>query len=325
MDYQLWRIISSGKNNTNEEIRKKYESICSEYPFLSLVFLNVSEPMVQQSGDLMEFIGSCIMNAADKAEVQMNEVHGALFPSLGFCDYLLLFLSKNPEQVMSLLDCLKEEKVPGQVTPVISNFYPITGFEQSGLNNLGNLQINNVEISVRINLQEGVSNRWFQKKLEQALPVEMKESSMFPLFGNTDCLWMPNVPFRDCIKLYYGEGIFSPDSPFFKKYICHMHSAIRINNFRKPCEEEPEDVDDEELTAWHAERTKSLEIYKQQFTILINRLEKAAEEYKVPIRTVYGIQNVMKMFLNLIRSSHCFDLEFILGRMFSALDKNIVY
>lgn len=325
MDYQIWKIISSGKNAQNEEMRSKYENICAEYPFLSLVFLNISEPMVRQNGELIELVGTCIMNAADKAEVQIKEIHGALFSSLGFCDYVLLFLCKNPKQVMSLLDCIKEEKVSGQAAPVISNFYPITGFEEAGLSNLENLQISDVEISVRINLQEGVSNRWFQQKLKDVLPEEMKESKMFPLFGSSDCLWMPTVPFRDCIKLYYNAEIFSPDSEFFQNYICHMHSSIRIKNFTELSESCMPHEDEDDLAAWHNIRKNELEAYRQQFTLLINKLENAASEYKIPIRIVYGIQNVMKMFLDLIRSSHCFDLEVVLGKMFAALNENVDY
>ncbi len=322
MDYGIWKTVSRRISQRSGQENDEYKRLCSEYPFLSLVLLNISEPMVQKPGDVFHRIGTCIANASAKAGVNIKDIHGALFPSLGFCDYVLMFLSKNLEEVMHFLDYLKEEKVPDEKKPAISSLYPIIGFEKLGLEKLDDLSIENINISVRINLQEGVSNRWFQNKLKENLPVNMKDSVMNQLFGNSDCLLMPSVSFKDCIPLYFGEKIFSPESPFFCQYICQMHSSVRISP--SPCEQ-GENVGEygEELGKWLETRRNTIEKYRSQFWNIIKILNDTAEKYEMPIRTVNGIQNMMKTFLDLIRSSHCFDLEKIIGQMFDALLKNI--
>ncbi len=48
-----------------------------------------------------------------------------------------------------------------------------------------------------------------------------------------------------------------------------------------------------------------------------------ATEYKRPVRGVYGLERVMKIFLNLLRSSHSFTVEYVIGRAFNVLIYNI--
>lgn len=275
---------------------------------------------------LLSQIGKCMIDAAEGAGIFLSEVHGAVFPSFGFCDYVLLFLSKTPETVMAILDHLKEAKVPGQKFPAISSFYPLTGFEPLGLEQIKKSKITNVWISIRVNLQEGVSNRQFQNEIETMndVPEELKKSKIYHLFGSSDCLVMPDVLFGDCIPLYFNREIFDPQNKvFFQKYICNMRSSIRIGNQNGGAMEPSLAESDEDIENRKKEKEAYIQSYAAEFKKLIEKLEKSADDYRIPIREVYGLQNVMKSFLDLIRSSHCFDLQEVIGKMFGALSKNI--
>lgn len=63
--------------------------------------------------------------------------------------------------------------------------------------------------------------------------------------------------------------------------------------------------------------------YQEKFKGLIDKLKKFVKQYKMPVRTVNGLQVVMKIFLNLVQFSHCFDIEKVIGDAFEAMKDNV--
>jgi len=315
--YNIWEQM--GYRDSNDSCVE----LLKRYPFISVSVINLSKQFVAGREKLLDKITASIKDAADKRAIPVEEVHCAVMPSIGYADFTLLFLSDNPQKVIDILDILRETQVieGDRNYPVLSNSYAITGFAKEGLQNLDKLILDNVKLSIRVNLREGVSAGQFQKYFDAELekiciaqnPGKIeKQSELYQMFGNSDCLILSDMPFGLFIPLFYDSKLFNPGNERFPEYIRNLCSSIRVGVEKKVYFEVPESGID-----------SAYEEYQREFVDLIEGLTELVEEYGKPIRLVNGLQTVMKNFLGLIRESHCFDIQEIIGSAFKAMVCNM--
>jgi len=313
--YHLWKKIGYHSSECRE--------IFKRYPFISVAVANLSKRYVQNNNEMLENITKSIKEAAEKRAIALDEIHCAVMPSIGYEDFALLFLSDNPQKVISILDILRGKQMKGQDNryPMLANSYVISGFAKEGLERLDKLSLYNVKLSIRINLKEGVSAVQFQRDFDVKIMEESgvktqdfdkNKTKLYQMFGNSDCLILSDMPFDYFIPLFYDGRLLNPGNELFKKYIRNIRSSICV------------EVDTEALEQEVSEDVRKIsQEYQELFKELIEMLKRVVENYQKPMRSVNSLQIIMKLFLNLVKESHCFDVERIIGKAFRVLKDNV--
>lgn len=290
-------------------------SLLKKCPFIAVAVLNLNGEYVRSGVDHFADIAGRLYETLS-AERNQN-VHCALFPSIGYSDYVCLFLSDNPGEIANLLDNLKKETVSREDgkknQPLLSNFYVITGFSKAGLSSLKSLP--GITLSIRVNLREGVSagdfKTYFLNEAARELSVCKDKLASYHMFGSSDCLIISDMPFDKFIPLYFDSKLLNPGNRLFKDYISSIQSSLCVK------------IQDNTSVGGEIESNTSGIQYQIQFNEIAEKLTKVAKEYNRPVRGVYGLERVMKIFLNLLRSSHSFDVEYVIGHAFQVLIHNI--
>lgn len=319
--YDIWE-----KLGFYHDFSKECEHFLESDPFISIAMINLSEKCVAEGQDLLEKMQNIVSEAAQKASVNLKDIHCAIMPSIGYADFVLLFLCDNLKNVVKVLDYLREASIEnhGRSYAVVSNSYAISGFARAGLKNLHNLNgMEDVKLSIRVNLRDGVSPSQFKKYFEEELEKVLKNDAqndaqvkkplhLYQVFGNSDCLILSDMPFDFFIPLFYDAKLLNPRHELFVSYIQYTRSSIRVM------------IDSAEvLSVVDRDRKAIYDKYKRKFKDLIDKLTTFVKKYDLPIRTVNGIQTVMKAYLNLIQFSHCFEIEKIIGTAFEAVTNNV--
>lgn len=317
--YDIWQKLGYYYKNS-----EACNCILEQYPFVSVVMINLSEKCVEIECDLIETMQSVIMEAVEKTKIDLREVHCAIMPSVGYADFVLLFLSNNLKKVITILDYLRKKRIvdENKSYAMLSNSYAISGFAKEGLKNLHSLpQLDDVKLSIRVNLRDGVSasqfKSFFDKELNKVLAHKGTEAEKQPLdlyqvFGNSDCLILSDMPFDFFVPLFYDSNLLNPRHELFELYIQHTRSSVRVG------------IDTEEVFyPIDSDTSKTYKKYQQEFQDLIDKLKKFVNNHDIPIRAVNGLQIVMKAYLSLVQFSHCFDIKEVVGDAFKAMEANV--
>lgn len=318
--YDIWQKL--GYYHKNSEA---CNSILEQYPFVSVAMINLSEKCVEIERDLVETMQSVIIEAAKETKIDLSEVHCAIMPSVGYADFVLLFLSNNLKKVITILDYLRKKRIADENKSyaMLSNSYAISGFAKEGLKNLHSLpQLDDVKLSIRVNLRDGVSasqfKSFFDKELNKVLAHRGTEEEkqlldLYQVFGNSDCLILSDMPFDFFVPLFYDSNLLNPKHELFELYIQHTRSSVRVGI---DAEETFHPIDSDTSITYRQ--------YQQEFQELIDKLKEFVEKYDLPIRAVNGLQTVMKAYLSLVQFSHCFDIKEVVGDAFKAMEANVM-
>lgn len=318
--YNIWEELGTYEKHT-----KECDKLLEQFPFLSIAMINLSKMCVLLEDDLISKMQTVITEAAELAAVDLKQIHCAIMPSIGYADFVLLFLSNNLKNVITVLDNLRSTVVCNgkKEYAMLSNSYAISGFSRVGLKNLHNLKgLEDIKLSIRINLRDGISASQFKKEFDKELSPILKDYNgkkglidLYQVFGNSDCLILSDVPFDFFIPLYYDNRLLNPAHPLFDSYIQHTRSSIRIKT----------ELTEETMKAplFDSESKKIYELHQRKCQDLVKCLRKFANDWELPIRPINGLQTVMKAYLSLVQFSHCFDTEKIVGNAFDAVADNV--
>lgn len=320
--YEFWKHISL-QADSEKKIR-------IEFPFITVAVINLSKEFVENSSkkkSLLKRLCLELEKVACNEQIPMESLHCAVIPSIGYADFIVLFHSDDPSLNIRILDGLKGCNLskPGRIKhAIVSNSYSISGVYPAGLSLLGERPRSSAKVSLQIILKEGVSAGEFRRRFEQEIrgtfpkmvEAKQKVAECFRLFGNSDCVILPDIPIELFLPLYFPGGFLNPSNAFYKAYIKGLYSSLRTSVEDETAADGPiQDVYERSRGI----REKITSSYQDAFTLFIEDLEKFCEENKCPIRIVVGLQTVMKTYLNFIQSSHCFDIETIIGKAFDVL------
>lgn len=317
-NYREWEEISQGNTGGN---KKDISSILTNNPFVSVAVIQMHQNNKENGKDPIGLIAGKISKFEKKRGKSLSEIHCAVFPTIGYADFVVLFLSDNPEKALEVIDFLRKEKTETGI--LLSSSYVITGFAKEGLAIIKDLQLDSIELSVRVNLREGVSANAFRHYFDSQIRETKKEyeekkanckTEVYQMFGNSDCLVLSDMPFDFFIPLYFDNKLLNPGHELFQKYICNIRSSLRTKAGLT-------DVKSVEIRK--AEENKSYKKYRSVLQHIVKQMRGFVEEYHKQIRIVCGLEGVMKTFLNLCQTDHCSSAAEMIGQAFEVLDHNI--
>lgn len=322
--YSFWQKAGC----VSKEEFKNYEpEIRRSYPFVCMFSMHLTEKYVEGKKDLRD-IQSGIIDLLKKSAGQRNytlsELHCALFPSAGYSDFILLFLTDDLKKPSDIINGMRGN-VSENDTAVISSCYSICGLDLIYFDSDFAYRNHNTHVTIRINLQEGVSAAGFLGALERENEkqadldflskefVDDLKENLFETFGNSDCLLLPEQPIDKYLRLHAPGKILNPGSEFFGKYISNVRTSIRI---KEDCLGNSVSVGAE---------SKDISVFEDRFEKFIEQYEKFLNKNDMHIRSSRAIQQIMKIFLNTAHSSHGFDVETVLGDAFICLFESMEY
>lgn len=297
----------------------------TEYPFVIVSVINISDEYAKRikGGNqifcdaIFELILDCIRESS--SEQNWKEMHGAFFPTIGYSDLVLLFKTIDPEPILNLLEYMKQRKElvkdTGKSFPNLSSAYTFLSFCDRGIDKIKDHVEKNVELAIRFGMQDGISTKDFQHYLDDVLGEE--KQIYYRALGDSDLMLIPQLKLKEVLPEYFfrsGEvpGVFNPSHKSFS-YIRSMQTEF--------CMQLP--TEEYEVKALPETAARNIESYRQKYLGLLNKLDEFLSDNQMPQRIVYGLQIVMKRYLQLIQSRHCFDMETIIGHAFSNFVKCI--
>lgn len=312
----------------------KFVNEYNEYPFIAMSLINISEDFVRRYKGLdelnvkmFEFVESSLLKFSDS-----NLLKCAVFPSIGYSDYIVVFLSSDFEQVAPVIDDLRTKHFDDRSVP-FSSCYTVCGFYKNA--DVENLKNNaSVHLSVRVNLGAGIAAKYFMEKFKIAAVKEFKENGLkdeeiqaiiknwekeyYSTFDNSDSLFLPEYNLYAYLPLYLDDHILNPGHHFFKSHIMNIRTSIRVNGeILNQCQcNYAIDINN---------KREIINAYLCRFQEFITNYEKYIAENNLQIRISKSLQQLMKNFLNISQLSHCFDAEKILGKAFDSLIENMEY
>lgn len=300
LDYTIWNAVDG------------------HYPFIVASVIDVSDRFAKMISEnsknscdvLVDFVVEVISQKI--SSLNISNIHVAVFPIIGYSDFLLLFKTDDLKFVLDVIAQLKMKC--NDKTPYISNSYTFIGFCNHGIESISGEKSNKIELTIRFALQEGVSVSQFKEELDKTVGSCIQKK--YKVLGNSDLMIVTNSNLCDVLPLYFYDqkpGAFHPHHNNFK-FIRSMRSEVCIEANEKESSVTSYEIDFE---------NKNVVTYKNEFIKILKQLEEFMKNSRMPARIVYGLEIVMKRYLQLIQSHHCFDMQKILGNAFHHLGKCI--
>ncbi len=299
----------------------------NEYPFAVVSVVNISESYAKKilSGkeDVCNAMSNLIKNCMkkNKLEDKWPHMHCAFFPTIGFSDFILLFKTAELKSTLNILEDMKEELEMDTESACLSNAYTMIGFCNRGLEKLNQNNVGDIKIAIRFGLRDGVSVKKFHAYFDDQMD-EYSQNDEFPmkpdrknyiLLGDADFMIVSDIELKQVLPLYFYDnkpGLFHPAHNIFKDYIRSIQSEVRVHIVEKAS-----------YSVSQKRNDKDINYYRNNYLCIIEDLKACLNENRIPERIVYGLQIVMKRFLQLIQTGHCYDMESIIGRAFYNLGK----
>lgn len=237
-DYGIWREI--GQESICKETRNKLKI----YPYICLSSLHLSQPFVAGCISLKQMtreVKQYIIGIAAEEGWNLQELHCAVFPIIGFSDYVIAFISKDFETPARCISRLREWKEYNKA--VISGCYTICGVYKEYKVTEENFNPNsNVRLLAEFSLREGASAQAFHTAIRDTLIDSLTEAGIdtkwreavkaeldnyYITFGNVDTLVMPNINIESYLAIFMSED-FQPGGIFCRNYIIGTKTSICI-------------------------------------------------------------------------------------------------
>lgn len=318
--YKFWEEAGRYKTDIYQEYE---ETLKSDYPFISMSVINLTKKFIDSQSNLrtmqdslIRFLKECV----SKSNYTLRELHCAVFPSIGYSDFIILFHTDDLSKVANVISQLRGA-VTSDGTMIISNCYSVCGLDRIYFDNKDYEIGQNVKISIRINLKEGISARDFGDflvtegvgEVDTEFAEEIRKN-YYITFGNSDCLLLPEQSLDRYLKWQGPDQILNPGSRFFEQFIANVRTTVRVNG--KECNQ---------IGNIPSYEKKDLSSYEKKFQEIIEKYEKFLQEHNMHIRSLRALHQVMKNFLNIVQASHGFDIEYIIGMVFDALMQDVNY
>jgi hypothetical protein len=256
-----------------------------------------------------------------QAGSSLKELHCAVFTSLGYSDFVIMFLTDDLAKVANIISYMRGA-VEGE-TIVISSSYTVCALDRNYYSNMSLKNNPNMKIDIRISLREGISPIEFLHLLQEEVRNAGEEDSFVEevakhydaTFGNSDCFLLPDQSLDCYLKWHKSGQLLNPGCRFFQSYIANVRTSVRVNGFPF----EAGDVS-KSYSAW-----KNVQEVKDRFRRFVSGYDKFLIEKNISVRSSKAIQQTMKKFVNITRTRHSFDVEHVIENAFGALIANVNY
>lgn len=321
-DYALWREIGQ------ENINKETQSGLKRYPYICLSALHLSQTFVAECDTLEEMtheVKKYIAHIAEEEKWNLKELHCAVFPIIGFSDYVIAFVSEDFEAPARCISRMREWKLYEKA--VISSCYTICGVYKDFKVTKENLNSHsNVRLLAEFSLKEGASAQAFHTVIRDKLTDSLAEAEIDPewrdkvkseldnyyiTFGNVDTLVMPNINIESYLAIFMSEE-FQPGGIFYRNYIIGTKTSICIaerTNVDSSSKSDSYDEDDSQI------ETIGVECKWREFSY---DFEKKLREKNYTVRMSRAIEQIIQNYYNISNTLHGFDIRCSLNNFISA-------
>lgn len=328
LDYDFW--LQVGKRNSDDgSAGKEADDILAQSPYICASSIHLSQDFVRQCKDLSEMTKDIIYQIKEIAAAEgknLKEFHCAVFPIIGFSDYIIAFAANDFEMPTHFISRLREWKTEDSNMAVISDCYTICGVYKDFQITKDNFNTaSRVRLIAEFNLREGVSAKKFhtilKKKILEKLErleidqewrkkVDCELSDYYVTFGSKDTLVVPNVNIESYLSLFMSEE-FQPGNTFYGQFISGTKTSICVS--------------DETNTEYHAayqsdnsENTPMKQGMPDDWEKFPNAFEEKLREKNYSIRMSRAMEQIIQNYNNIANTSHGFDIKNSLGRFICA-------
>lgn len=319
--YNIWEKIGE---ISADAFRKNIAEDREENQYICMSIINIADPSLlgDNLSRIPEKLENRLSEAAAYAGVSLSEQHCAIFPSIGYADYLILFLTDDLSQVSRILSGLRRET---DKEILISGIYSVCGIDSASIG--GMKECPDVQLALYINLREGISvGNFIQGLNEERIKAEDEsyieeldhlraevEENVYLTFGYSDSMIVLYRPLSTYKQLYAENHILNPGHDFFRKYIGNLKTSVRMKErLSKP-----------EIGPINPPRGSN-ELEKKYKTF-VEKYSEFLENNNFPIRSAIGLKQIMKNFLNIASLSRSFDISVVLGDAFMALMNAVTF
>lgn len=317
---------------------------CQDYPFIAVSLVNVSERFCSVCSGLSELsqkVTGYVEESLKKNRIGEDKLECAVFPSLGYSDFIVAFLTNDLMSAAEVIDNLRKQSLPDG-NFAFSSCYTVCGFGTS-YECLKNIKENNkVKLSVRVNVKEGISSVAFVEGLKKAIStkydglkqlenqkklLDICDKACYSTFGSSDSLILLEEEITLFIPLYLENNIFNPGGEFYQQYIANMETTVRIEgislNPNSSCANEAGAGIIREKEKQKCENR--IKNYEEIFKKFKNDYNQFIADNNIQVRMLKSFQQLMKNFLNISQLPHGFDVDSVLGAAFKSFINNMEY
>ncbi len=319
-DYSVWHKI--GQKDSQGNICREAIGFLETHPYICLSSVHLSQTFVEQCDGLKTMtseIKKYIQETAEHENWNLKELHCAVFPIIGFSDYVIGFVSKDFKVPTYCISKLREWKTNDKA--VISSCYTICGVYKDFQVTKDNFNSDSeARLIAEFSLREGTSAKEFhtviRRKLIEKLEklqieekcrqkVEKELEDYYTTFGNVDTVVVPNINIESYLALFMAEE-FQPNGLFYNNYIIGTKTSICIAEKadQRPCGEENfVDINNGIKAKWKK--------FSEDF-------EKELRKRNYTVRMSRAIEQIIQNYYDIANTLHGFDIRYCLDDFIGA-------
>lgn len=326
-DYSIWQKI--GKKDFQGCICKEAIALLETYPYICLSSVHLSQTFVEKCNGLEKMtdeVKKYIEETAEHENWNLPELHCAVFPIIGFSDYVIGFVSKDFEIPTYCISKLREWKMDDKA--VISGCYTICGVYKDFQVTKDNFNANSeARLIAEFSLREGTLAKEFhtviRKKLIDKLTelqieqkwrekVETELEDYYITFGNVDTLVVPNINIESYLALFMAQE-FQPGELFYKNYIMGTKTSICI------AEKTRQEYDGKLYGSDDGNKIEP-NIYgiNEEWKKFSEDFERELRNRNYTVRMSRAIEQIIQNYYNIANTLHGFDIRYCLDDFISA-------
>lgn len=328
--YPFWEKVGQLSETTFAEYELETRK---KFPYITMSVVNLSEKYVKENSDLISLQEGIITAIKEKMKTKTNlqELHCAVFPSIGYSDFVILCMTDSLKKSSNVIEALRGVRSK-QGNNIVSNCYSVCGLDKIYFSDLENDHFDeDVKVTIRINLREGIAPNYFFHALKENLKRNIQEERVvqhiyelenflkeiedhfYVTFGNSDCLVLSEKPLPSYLRLHATGQILNPGTDFFERYIANVRTSVRVKGFAY------------DAPFQTGEERRNLDFYEKSFDEFIKSYNNFISQNYMPIRSSKALQQIMKNFLNIAYAGHSFDVVHVLGNAFLSLFQNMYF
>lgn len=291
-------------------------------PFISIASIHLSENFVfwmDSMADMTNLIAEEVKQISADKGIELSNLNCGIFPSLGYSDFVVAFLTDRFDPVSKIISGLCSWSY--KMKPVLSGCYTVCGISCKYNKNLMKGNCENLSLSIKIGLKEGVPAETFicdfERGIQKMPDVEEidKRIKRDISFGYSDCVLVPeNNPYI-FLNQYLEGGMFNAGNDFYKKYISDIRSTLGIK-----CEDAEEKGYKEYGNELIRERNRKMKEYAGRMRDLENYIKRN----KKSIRLHRALEKTIKYYLSIAYTSHGFDVKTVFEPFMEAFIDNLL-
>lgn len=328
-DYSIWHKI--GEKDSQGRISRATADLLEKNPYICLSSVHLSQTFVEKydgSEKMTNEVKKYIKEVAEHENWNLRELHCAVFPTIGFSDYVIGFISKDFKNPTRCISKLREWKIKGKA--VISSCYTICGVYKDFKVTKDNFNANlGARLIAEFSLREGTSAKEFhtviKRKLiekltelhleEQCKKAEAELEDYYITFGNVDTLVVPNINIESYLVLFMAQE-FQPGDLFYKNYIIGTKTSICI---AEKAEQESDGSNDGSNDENNDENSVELNRTNKKWREFSKDFETELRNRNYTVRMSRAIEQIIQNYYNIANTQHGFDIRYCLDDFISAI------